>query len=146
MIFGIFLILHIIVSACLIIVILMQASKGKGLAGAFGGGGGGFGSSMFGARGTATFLSKMTTYLASAFFVLSLVLSLLSTGGKSTRSVVQEAMQTQGSAINLPVVPGSMEELSGKLPETMPFESQESQEPAGAPIEESSNQQTGGEY
>nr|MBC8205396.1 preprotein translocase subunit SecG [FCB group bacterium] len=64
MIFGIFLILHIIVSACLIIVILMQASKGKGLAGAFGGGGGGFVSSMFGARGTATFLSKMTTYLA----------------------------------------------------------------------------------
>ena len=65
------LILFIVDSVLLMIVILLQDSKGQGLAGAFGGGG--FSTSMFGGRGAATFLSKATTFLGTAFLVLAIV-------------------------------------------------------------------------
>lgn len=65
------LIFHILVSFGLILVVLLQSSKGEGLAGsAFGGGGGGgMGGAMFGGRGAASFLSNATTVLAILFMV-----------------------------------------------------------------------------
>ena len=129
MLFGIFIFIHIIICVCLVVFILMQASKGKGLAGAFGGGGG-VASSMLGTRGTANFLSRATTYLATAFFVISLILSLLSSVGRSSRSVVQDAIQVEGPASNLPFVPGSLEGVSTEQPLAPPFEGEET----GTPI------------
>ena len=68
----IFTILHIVVSVVLILVVLAQQGKGQDLASAFGGGGS---SAAFGARGTATLLSKITTGAAILFMVTSLGLS-----------------------------------------------------------------------
>ena len=113
-IYGFFIILHIIICMLMVIVILMQASKGKGLAGAFGGGGG-FASSMLGARGTASFLSKATSYLAVGFIVNCLILSLLSRGIGTPQSAVQEAIQMQSPAQNLPLVPGTLEQGMGEM-------------------------------
>ncbi len=116
MIYGILLLIHILVCLALVLVILMQASKGKGLAGAFGGGGGAA-AGFLGARGTATFLSKATTYLAIAFMVNALLLSLLSRGIGTPRSAVQDAMQNmQSPAQQLPAIPGTVGEspLSGE--------------------------------
>ena len=62
------LIIHILVCFFIITAVLMQASKGGGLAGAFGGAGGQAGA-MFGGAGAGTFLSKLTTWLAVAFFL-----------------------------------------------------------------------------
>ncbi len=62
------LIVHILVCIFIIVSILMQASKGGGLAGAFGGAGGQAGA-MFGGAGAGTFLSKVTTWLAVVFFL-----------------------------------------------------------------------------
>lgn len=60
-------IFHVLVCLALILVVLMQSSKGEGLAGsAFGGG---LSSAVFGGRGAATFLSKATTILAIMFMV-----------------------------------------------------------------------------
>ena len=66
--FTIWIIFHVLVSIALILVVLMQSSKGEGLAGgtAFGGGVSG---AVFGGRGAATFLSKATTVLAVLFMV-----------------------------------------------------------------------------
>jgi preprotein translocase subunit SecG len=82
----------------LILVVLLQSSKGSGLAGAFGGAGG---QTMFGGQETATFLSRLTTYLAIIFMVLSLVLAFLSArrGSGGVRSVVREAAQQQQNVI-----------------------------------------------
>ncbi len=63
----------IIICVSLILIVLLQAGKGGGLAGAFGGGGG---QTFLGARGAADFLSKLTIYLAVAFMCLALILSL----------------------------------------------------------------------
>jgi preprotein translocase subunit SecG len=52
----------------LVLVVLLQASKGEGLAGsAFGGGG--LSGAVFGGRGAAGFLSKATSYLAVLFML-----------------------------------------------------------------------------
>ena len=60
--YTLLIIVHIIVAVCLIISVLMQSSKGEGLAGAFGGGT--FSSTVFGGRGAATFLARATAVLA----------------------------------------------------------------------------------
>ena len=68
----ILLILFVPICILLILIVLLQAGKGGGLAGAFGGAGG---QTFLGARGAADFLSKLTIYLAIGFMFLSLVLS-----------------------------------------------------------------------
>jgi len=70
-------IFHTIVCILLVIVVLMQSSKGEGLAGAFGGGGG-LSGAVFGGRGAATFLSKATTVLAVVFFINCGILAFMS--------------------------------------------------------------------
>jgi len=76
-------VIHIIVCLILIIAVLLQSGKAADLAGAFGGVGS---QSVFGPRGAATLLSKMTTISAVLFMVTSLGLWILS--GKGGRSVV----------------------------------------------------------
>jgi preprotein translocase subunit SecG len=66
-------ILHVIVCLLLILIVLLQSGKSADLAGAFGGGGS---QTAFGARGTATFLSKLTTIAAIIFMLTSFTLSL----------------------------------------------------------------------
>ena len=66
--------LYILVCFFLITVVLLQSGKGADLASALGGGGS---QAAIGARGAATALSRLTTYAAVAFMVLSLVLSIL---------------------------------------------------------------------
>ncbi|MDD4052105.1 MAG: preprotein translocase subunit SecG [candidate division Zixibacteria bacterium] len=96
--FTLLLIIHIMICVALIIVVLLQSSKGEGLAGAFGGGGGVSGA-VFGGRGAASFLSRSTSVLAVVFMVSCLGLSLLSTGQRSAtattevKSAVTEAAQ-----------------------------------------------------
>jgi len=106
--YALLLTIFILVAALQILVILMQASKGGGLAGSFGVGGMG---AVFGSRGTATFLSKLTAGLAAAFMVLSLILGLMkSNEGASSGSLIERERQSRSSspaAVGVPVVPGS---------------------------------------
>lgn len=66
-------VIHLIVCFGLIVIVLFQADKGEGLAGAFGGGAS---STVFGERGSGGFLSKLTTSLAIVFMITSLVISI----------------------------------------------------------------------
>ncbi|MBI5214171.1 MAG: preprotein translocase subunit SecG [Ignavibacteriae bacterium] len=99
--FTILAILEIIVSLLLIIVVLMQASKGSGLAGAFGGSQMG---AMFGARRAADFLSKATTVLAVVFLALCLVINIfvLDSSAGAVESIIQ---QGQPTSVPAPVPP-----------------------------------------
>jgi preprotein translocase subunit SecG len=75
----------------LIISVLMQASKGSGLAGTFGGAGNM--GAMFGSRRTADFLSRATWWLGGIVAVLAIVVNLFFLPGKVTqeqRSIIQE--------------------------------------------------------
>jgi preprotein translocase subunit SecG len=67
-------IIHILLCVGLAITVLLQAGKGGGLSGAFGGAGT---QTILGQRGAATFLSKLTRWLAISYMVLSMVLAFL---------------------------------------------------------------------
>lgn len=72
---SVIIILYVSVSLLLVLVIMLQPGKGSGL-GAIGGGGGG--ASMFGARGAAGFLGKLTGWLAALFMILALTMARMS--------------------------------------------------------------------
>lgn len=78
-----FVIVHVIVSFVLILAVLLQSGKAADLAGAFGGGGS---QTAFGARGSASLLSKVTTGAAVLFMLTSLGLWIMS--GQEASSVV----------------------------------------------------------
>ena len=79
---GLLLTLHIIVSVCLAGVVLLQRSEG----GALGMGGGPTG--FMTARGAGDLLTRATWILGTAFFVLSLALTLVTGREKAASSVV----------------------------------------------------------
>jgi len=95
-------IIHFIITVLLTIVILLQSSKGGGLAGVFGGGSMG---TVFGGRGAASFLSKLTTILATLFLALALLISNIDKGRAVDNSVARERLRSSSPASVLPTVP-----------------------------------------
>jgi preprotein translocase subunit SecG len=89
--FAVLIVVHVIICLALMLVVLMQSSKGEGLAGAFGGGG--LSGAVFGGRGAATFLSKATTILAILFMFSCIGLTLMSRGGSKTQQVGESAVE-----------------------------------------------------
>jgi len=72
--FAFIIALHVFVSIFIIFVILLQPGKADGMA-AFSGGGGSSSNTVFGGRGSVTFLSKVTTVCAVVFMITSLTLA-----------------------------------------------------------------------
>jgi len=68
------LVLHLIVCIFLIFIVLIQSSKGAEMGAAFGGSS----QTIFGSRGAATFMNKLTTVVAVVFMITSLSLAALS--------------------------------------------------------------------
>lgn len=83
--------IHIITSIVLIVAVLLQSGKSADLAGAFGGVGS---QTVFGPRGAANILSKITTISAVLFMLTSLGLWILSAQG--TKSVVRGQEEAKG--------------------------------------------------
>jgi preprotein translocase subunit SecG len=85
--------------------ILVQHGKGADMGAAFGSGGSG---SLFGASGSANFMSRSTAILAAIFFASTLALAYFGGPKASPGSSVLE-----GTAVVLPVAPGA-----GQIPGT----------------------------
>src|SRR5687767_7731393 len=89
----ILMIMLIVVAVLLMGIVLIQSSKGSGLAGTFGGGDA---SMVFGVRRTADFLVKATTVLATIFLLFSLVTNvIINKGTGSQESIIQEGGNQQ---------------------------------------------------
>jgi preprotein translocase subunit SecG len=95
------LVIHLFIALGLIGVILLQRSEG----GALGIGGGGTGGGLFSARGAANVLTRTTAYLATAFFITSIALSLLAKHGATKGSILDGAATSQPAAPALPELP-----------------------------------------
>ncbi|MBI9073253.1 MAG: preprotein translocase subunit SecG [Melioribacteraceae bacterium] len=107
--YGLLITISIIIAVFLVIAVLLQASKGEGLAGTFGGGGGQM-NSMFGARRTADFLSRITWWLGGSLIVFAVVINMFFLPGQATQeqreSVIQSSRPTSvPSNPTLPDVP-----------------------------------------
>jgi preprotein translocase subunit SecG len=89
-------IIHVAVCVFLILVILLQAGKGGGMAGL---GGGGASQTVFGGRGSQTLLGKVTSAFAAIFMITSLTLAYQAS---KTASVVE-----RGGAAPFAPAPGA---------------------------------------
>ena len=104
-------VIHVLICVVLIVSVLLQSGKGGGLSSAFGGGGaaaGGMSSQMFGGRGAASFLSKVTAIVAVLYMVMVIGLNLMPSEAQGPRSIIQEeALKNQqvSPAQGLPTVP-----------------------------------------
>ncbi len=83
--FSIVLTVHLLVALGIIGLVLMQHGKGADMGASFGSGTSG---SLFGASGSANFLSRTTAVLATVFFITSLSLAFLSSKSTQTSSSV----------------------------------------------------------
>ncbi len=88
--FTIFAILQVVISLLLISVVLLQEGK-KGMGAIFGGSSG----SVFGARGAANILTKVTTVLAALFMLNSVWLAHLSSDSSSVTDAVQQEVKVE---------------------------------------------------
>jgi len=96
---GFLIIIHTIISILLISVILMQASQGGGLSGTFGGQAA---NSVLGGQNAGNVLSRITTWLATLFLSLAVIISMLSGPRTNTSSsIVKEAAEDR------PVIPAT---------------------------------------
>ena len=104
-------IIHILVCLFLVLVVLTQQGKGQDLASAFGGAGS---QAAFGARGTATLLTKVTAVVAGLFMVTSLLLGYVQDDPESQTVVGAPGVTTPAPA---PVTPAATEEAESTNPE-----------------------------
>jgi preprotein translocase subunit SecG len=132
---NILLIIFIPVCILLILMVLLQAGKGGGLSGAFGGMGAN--QPFLGSRGTASFLSKFTVYLAIGFMTLSLILSIFLGTSRSIRvkEEVPAAVETQGTETGGTATQKPITIPAGKTtkPQTLPSSTGTPKTPAPSP-------------
>jgi len=108
--------LHVLIALAIIGLVLLQHGKGADMGSGFGGGASG---SLFGATGSANFLSRATAVLATLFFLTSLGLAYLATNKPKSGGGVLDAVKTHQSA---PAKPAA-EEPNKDAPKSVPAES-----------------------
>jgi preprotein translocase subunit SecG len=135
------LVVHLMVAAAVCGFVLLQHGKGADMGAAFGSGASG---SLFGAVGSANFLSRTTAILATVFFLSSLGLTWFATTRTGPKSVIQQGvMETMPApkASDVPAAPagagaapaGSVEPAKAPAPSATGAAPAGSVEPAKAP-------------
>jgi len=113
---------QIVTAVAMIGLILIQHGKGADMGAAFGSGSSG---SLFGASGSANFLSRTTAVLATVFFVCTLLLAYFSNARPASTGSVLE-----GSAVTAPAAPETAAQIPGT---TVPVDAAPASAPA-APV------------
>ena len=94
-------VVQILVAVGLIALVLLQQGKGADAGAAFGSGGSG---TLFGSRGSASFLSRATAVLAAAFFFNSIALAYVSGQSVERESVTERfGVSSEAPATSEPV-------------------------------------------
>ncbi len=117
MLYTVLIILHVVLAAGLIALVLVQRGPGATMGAAFGAGASG---TVFGSRGSASFLTRLTSWLGVGFFAISLSMAVLvaRTGG------VAESPDDLGVVGQIQTIPTEIEEEDVFL--TAPDEDDES--------------------
>jgi preprotein translocase subunit SecG len=89
---NVLIVTHVVVALAIIGLVLLQHGKGADMGSGFGGGAS---SSLFGATGSANFLSRTTAVLATIFFLLSLALAYVATKKPVEGGGVMDAVRQQ---------------------------------------------------
>jgi len=114
---NLLLVVFVFVCVLMTLVILMQRPKQEGLGAAFGAG---VTDQVFGAR-TTNVLQRGTVYLATAFFILSLVLAILiGFQNRKNSLLAPKSAKATAEAPAVPAEPETPKSLTDDLPETAP--------------------------
>jgi preprotein translocase subunit SecG len=103
-------IVQFISAASIIILVLLQQGKGADAGATFGSGGGS--GSLFGAKGSANFLSRLTAIFATIFFITTMALVIFS--AKSSGNVA-EIMKGYSNNNSAKIVTPSVTKIESKL-------------------------------
>lgn len=95
------LVVHVILSAGVIGLVLMQQGKGADAGASFGGGAS---STVFGAKGSGSFMTRLTTIFASLFFVTSVLLFFIAAHRDGGTNSVTEGVEISQPVKDAPVV------------------------------------------
>ena len=108
--------LHVLVALAIIGLVLLQHGKGADMGSGFGGGTSG---SLFGATGSANFLSRTTAVLAALFFASSLGLAYIATVKPKAGGSVLDAVKTVPPALN-PAATDMPKDVAKDVPKAPP--------------------------
>ena len=97
-------IVHLLIAAAIVALVLLQRGKGADAGAGFGAGASG---TVFGARGSASFLSRTTATLAALFIVTSLMLAYLGGRAPAAPKSVIDRVNLQDKAPELPATPAT---------------------------------------
>jgi preprotein translocase subunit SecG len=111
-------VVHVLIALAIIGLVLLQHGKGADMGSGFGGGAS---SSLFGATGSANFLSRATAVLATVFFLSSLGLAYLASERPRAAGTVMDTVKPQpGTDVPKPSVvppaPDAAGSKSGDVP------------------------------
>jgi len=139
---SIILSIHVIIAVILIGLILVQHGKGADAGAAFGSGAAGASGTVFGSQGNASFLTRLTAGLATAFFLTSLALAYATKTNTSGRDDVdipvaaEEIMQKEEAPAidsgDKPALPAEMAEDKPTAPVSTATETDKPVSPAPA--------------
>jgi preprotein translocase subunit SecG len=130
---------HVLLAFAIVGLVLLQRGKGADAGAGFGAGASG---TVFGARGSASFLSRTTAVLATLFFLTSLGLSYLFSQQQAPTSVFDTVQQQQPAPVapqsqplpSLPAAPATSAPAAGtpqpQAPATAPAPAPAQQAPA----------------
>ncbi|MDH5668327.1 MAG: preprotein translocase subunit SecG [Nitrospira sp.] len=99
MVYTLIVILHVFICFLMIGAILLQAGKGAEIGASFGGSS----QTVFGSRGPANFLSKLTVVVAAVFMMTSLTLAILAKERNMASTVIDLNQKTESAAPAAPV-------------------------------------------
>ena len=88
-------VIQVLCAVAIIVLVLLQHGKGADMGAAFGGGASG---SLFGATGSANFLSRSTAVVAAVFFIATLALAYSATSMRAVRAPQGGVMETMPPA------------------------------------------------
>ena len=100
--YTVLIVLHVVIALAIIGLVLLQHGKGADMGSGFGGGAS---ASLFGATGSANFLSRTTAALATVFFILSLALAYFASNRPKSQSGILDAVKTERPATDVPQPP-----------------------------------------
>ncbi|MCP9446118.1 MAG: preprotein translocase subunit SecG [Nitrospira sp.] len=103
MLYTLIIILHVFISFLMIGAILLQSGKGAEIGAAFGGSS----QTVFGSRGPANFLSKLTVVVAAVFMLTSLSLAILAKERNFSSTVIDLNKKSESPPSSSPTQPAT---------------------------------------
>lgn len=113
------LLIHVFVAACIVGLVLLQQGKGATMGAAFGSGAS---QTVFGSRGSGSFLFRVTMVFIFVFFVTSISLNYLATQASKQERVLTVPGTTAPETSQAPAAPETMPATGGQA--TIPLTDQ----------------------